>query len=147
MVFSSSSLQTRKSFKFLCSSLHRFTTVCDTRAHCKILSKDNDGVLFTLFTSVCAYRMCIPWWNSPSVFDVTVWFHLLFLSMPCSGIALFSTYQQQTLQWNSVHTKYTRQQWSLSTVLTLANQRITTLDSYQALHFQTIFIVKFWKIH
>lgn len=95
----------KKSFKFWCSSLHRFTTVCDTYscAHCKNLSIDNDGVLFTLFTSVYDYRMCIPWWNSPSVFEVTVWSHILSLCMPCSHIALFPTYQQQTLQWNREH--------------------------------------------
>lgn len=51
-------------------------------AHCKNLSKDNDGALFTFFTRVNDYRMCIPWWNSPSVFDVTVWFHILSLGMP-----------------------------------------------------------------
>lgn len=77
-------------------------------AGCKSLPKENAGVLFTLFTSVYDYRKCIPWWNSPSVFDVTVWSNILSLPIPCSHKALcFSRVKRRHLfQWNCTHTKY-----------------------------------------
>lgn len=90
-------------------------------------------------------RVYLPWQNSPSVFDVTVWSRILSLGMPCSYRALLfppitSRHFSGTACMPNTHCN--------TAISALANERsITTFDSWHALRFQTIFMVKFWKIH